>query len=50
MNPQQLSDFCQLPPHSLNGQKVQLIYKLFLLEKSKKTLERELMNFTNKVS
>lgn len=49
MNPEQLGDDSHVAPHSLTGQKVQLIYKLFLLGNSREALERELINFTNKV-
>lgn len=33
----------------MDSQRVKLIYQLFLLENARKTLERQLINFTKKV-
>ncbi|XP_035524699.1 uncharacterized protein LOC118333247 [Morone saxatilis] len=47
MTPQQ--QVVHRQPHpSITAQKVQLIYKLFLLENARNTLEQELLNFTKK--
>lgn len=49
MTPQQ--EVAHRPPiPSVITQKVQLTYKLFLLENARTMLEQELLNFTNKVS
>lgn len=45
----QLRDVHHRAGASIESQRVTLIYQLFLLENARKTLERELINFTKKV-